>query len=290
VSLLLALLLPVAPLVAGVTQSTTTALDAVAVPGAVTLPSASSSSTTSALDGTTSSSTTRQGEVTQSTTTALDATTAGAVTLLGTTTQSTTTALDGTARSSTTLPAEVTQVTTTALDGATLATVTLLGTVTQSSTTALSGAAGYPGPDAGAFTLALSTVTRVVRGSFDERAFSLSTPTRSIVSSARGIVYGDTERVSITLSVDTGTIAAPVSGALLLYAASGGSLAATIGLSVDSGTGTATVLGHVDLDASNTPPVGAYIAQVVLTYLDGPQTWPSNAEGWRFYVWAPGSV
>jgi hypothetical protein len=279
VSLLLALLLPTA-LVAGVTQSTTTALDAVAVPGAVTLPSASSSSTTSALDGTTSSSTTRQGEVTQSSTTALDATTAGAVTLLGPVTQSTTTALDGTARSVSTLPAEVTQVTTTALDGATLATVTLLGTTTQSTTSALSGAAGYPGPNAGAFTLALSTVTRVVRGTFDERAFSLSTPTRSIiVSSARGIVYGDTERVSVTLTVDSGTIAAPVSGALLLYAAAGGSLAATIALSVDSGTGTATVLGHVDLDASNTPPVGAYIAQVVLTYLDGPQTWPSNAEG-----------
>ena len=288
-SLLLALLLPTA-LVAGVTQSSTTALDAVAVPGAVTLPGASSSSTTTALDGTTTSSTTRQGEVTQSTTTVLDGTTAGAVTLLGSLTQSTTTALDGTARAVSTLPAEVTQCTSTALDGTTLATVTLLGAVTQSGTTALSGAAGYPGPDAVAFTLALSTVTRVVRGTFVERAFSLSTPTRSIVSSARGIVYGDTERVSITLSVDTGTIAAPVSGALLLYAASGGSLAATIALSVDSGSGTATVLGHVDFDANNCPPVGAYTAQVVLTYLDGPQTWPSNSAGWRFYVWAPGSV
>jgi len=311
VSLLLALLTTAATLTGDAATHTTTALDAVAVPGSVSIEGAQATTTTTALDAVLSpGAATATGTVATHATTALDATALPSpVTITGAQGSSTTTALDGVATpGAVTLTGANGTTTTTALDGAAVPQpITITGGVASLTSTALDAVVGFPGPDADVYGLtlsitarglegvtvarglSLSMLSRSLDGSTVARGLSLSIPVRSLVSSQVVIIKGDTERVPFTLTVASDVISSPLSGVLNLYALGSTTLVTSLTFTIDSGIGTASVVGHADFNAANTPVAGTYIAQVVLTYVDGPKTWP-NSTPWTFTIRAPGAA
>ena len=76
---------------------------------------------------------------------------------------------------------------------------------------------------------------------------------------------------------------------LNLYALGSTTLVTSLTFTVDSGAGTSSLVGHVDFTAANTPVAATYVAQVVLTYVDGTKTWP-NSTPWTFTIRAPGAT
>lgn len=159
------------------------------------------------------------------------------------------------------------------------------------------GVAGFAGPRASRYSLSLalpvrgvsvsivsrslsvSAARRSVTVSLPARTLALSLPRRSLVASIQSFTKGDTSTPVFSLTIDTGTIATPVSLAAKLFPVGSTTVAATIAVATGdcTGWGTASVSVPVAFTSSNTPSAGRYNIEIVATYVDGTRRWPDNA-------------
>lgn len=109
------------------------------------------------------------------------------------------------------------------------------------------------------------------------------------MASTNGFTKGDVASPTFTLTVDSGTIATPLSAVAELYASGATTPTTSLTYAIDSGAGTATVVGHVDFTAANTPVAGLYWVEIVLTYVDGTRRWPENANAIQLAIRAAGA-
>jgi hypothetical protein len=262
----------------GVASASATALDGVAVPGA----------------------TTATGSVAEASATALDALALGGpVSITGGVASATTSALDGVALpGAATATGEPAAATATALDATALpGAVTVTGSVATAAATALDGLIGYAGPRGARYSLSLalpvrgasvsivsrslsvSVARRSVTVSLPARTLALSLPRRSLVASIQSFTKGDVSTPVFSLTIDTGTIATPVSLAAKLFPVGSTTVAATIAVATGDCTGwdSASVSVPVAFTSANTPSAGRYNVEIVATYVDGTRRWPDNA-------------
>lgn len=312
-SLLLALLTSAQIATGSPADASTSALDAVAVPGAVTVTGSAASSSTSALDAVAApGSVSVTGSVAESTTIALDAVASPApVTVTGSVASATTSALDAIVVPVAVVVTGAVAESTTAALSATAApgAVSVTGGVATSSTSAFDAVVGFRGPSASTYTLAfalpvrrvsaslpartlsLSVARRSLSVSIPARALALSMPRRFLVSSVQSFTKGDAATPVFTLTIDSGTIAQPTSLAAQLYAVGSTTLTTSIAVTPGDCTGwsSASVSVPVAFTSANTPVSGVYNVKIVATYVDGPRTWPSNASAVQIEIKAPGA-
>lgn len=312
-SLLLALLTSAQIATGSPADASTSALDAVAIPGAVSVTGGVASSSTSALDAVAApGSVSATGSVAESTTIAFDAVVSLVpVTVTGSVADATTSALDAiVVPAAVVVTGAVAESTTAALDATALpGAVTVTGAVATSTTSAFDAVAGFRGPNASTYTLALALPVRRVSASLPTRTLSLSVARRSLsvsipartlalsmlrrslVSSVQSFTKGDTATPTFTLTIDSGTIAQPTSLAAQLYAV--GSTTLTTSISVTpgdcAGWSSASVSVPVAFTSANTPAAGRYSVEIVATYADGTRRWPDNASAVQIEIKAPGA-
>ncbi len=300
-SLLLALLTSTATLTGSPADASIAALDAVAVPGAVSTTGDVASSSLTALDGVaTPGAVSTTGSPATMTLDALDAVAVpGPVSTTGGVASATLTALDAVAvPGAVSLTGEAATATVTAHDATAVpGAVTVSGSVASLSITALDGVAGYAAPRSGRLSLALvlpvraasvaiparslsvGLARRSLSVSIPARSLALTLPRRSLVASVQSFTKGDACTATFTISIDTGTISEPTSLAAQMYPVGSTTLATSISVTPGdcTGWGTASVSVPVAFTSANAPTAGRYSVEIVATYVDGTRRWPDNA-------------